>query len=252
MTRVVVVSDLHLVYKGTNVEAIGSLLDDLRANPPDELVLLGDLFELWRGDLAGMMWLASDVSNEFARLQSEHGVNVVYVQGNHDDYLSRNLDWDRGYPFEQRLDYRAEYDGQEYFFTHGHKYEVTYLPPTNDALAMTNDKQGGVADFVWGNRPAKRNPFERAAMVALGPAASFFDPDALTYQDARRQFVEAGIKRESGEGVWGVYGHTHVPLLDEEGMVVNTGSMTGEQSTYVEIIGGTPHIRGNVVHAPKR
>jgi predicted phosphodiesterase len=237
MVRAVVLSDLHLVYGGTEVVAVETIIDRLESNPPDELIINGDLYELWRGDLAGMMWLTSRFTDMLVDLR-DRGVKITYLQGNHDDYLSRHLDDNPDYPFDQQLDYRTTFDGVDFFFTHGHKYEPTYLPPTNDALAVTDDHAGNLADRLWDARPAPGNPIETVALAALGPAAGFFNPDGLQQNNLRRKPIEVGIRANTAPDEWGVIGHTHVPYVDEEERIANSGSFTSGQATYLVIENG--------------
>ena len=241
MVRAVVISDIHLVHEGTEVQRFEQLVADLQSNPPDLLVINGDLYELWRNDLAGVMWQVSRFTEKLVELR-DMGVTVIYVQGNHDDYLSRHLEDNPNYPFQQRLDYRTELDGTEFFFTHGHKYEPTHLPPTNDALSLTDDHAGNIADALWGLRPAPGNPIENAALAVLGPAASFLDPENVSKNNARRRLIEAGIRRETDPEEYGIFSHTHVPYVDREERIANTGSFTAGQATYIEITGGVPEL----------
>lgn len=242
MVDAVVVSDLHLVYDKTEVAAVRWLMENLRSDPPDELVLNGDIYELWRNDLAGNMWLTSKWTQTLVDLR-DRGVDIVYLQGNHDDWLSRHTSEDRGYPFTQQLDYETVYSGVDFFFTHGHKYEPAYLPPTTDILSLADDRVGNLAGWLWGNRPAPNNPVENAALTLLGPAAGYLDPEDLRDNPTRRGFIERGIAADTRGGEWGVYGHTHDPFVDFSDRVANTGSMTAGQATYIEIESGKPRLR---------
>jgi predicted phosphodiesterase len=242
MTRAVVVSDIHLLYAQTEVDAFLSLIDYLESDPPDELILNGDLLELWRNDLAGVMWLASDFLDMLEKLE-EGGVGVTYVQGNHDDYLARHLDFDKPYDFEPQLNYRTTFDGVRYFFTHGHKYEPTYAPPTNTFLARTDDHTGSLSTRLWESRPAPGNPVENAALAALGPAGSYLNPENIKTNEARLVPIEYGIRFETAEDEWGIFGHTHTPYVSPDERIANTGSMTAGQATFIEIEDGTPTLR---------
>lgn len=242
MTRAVVAGDLHLFHGGTEVEAIEQFIGSLERDPPDLLVLGGDIYELWRRDLSGVTWSASEYTSRFKDLE-ERGVKVVLLVGNHDSYILRHLDMSAGYPFEPQLDFETTLDGQDIFVTHGHKYEPQYAPPVDDALALTDDHAGGLIDFIWENRPAPGNPLETAGLAALGPAASYLDPESLSKNGLRKLPIEEGIMFESGEDEWGIYGHTHEPFVDRERKIANWGSMTAGQATYLEIVDGVPELR---------
>jgi UDP-2,3-diacylglucosamine pyrophosphatase LpxH len=243
MARAVIAGDLHLYYDRTNVEAVQVFTSMLADDPPDLLVLGGDIYELWRRDLSGAPWMASEFTDTVVALR-DRGVDVVYVAGNHDDYLLRHLSTDARYPFEPVLEYRVTFGSTDIFVTHGHKYEPSYNPVTNDVLALTDDHAGRVADWLYSNRPLAETPPDRLLAFLAGPSASYFDPEALADNRFRRRAVETGIREETEPGEWGIYGHTHVPGLDEADRIANWGSMTAGQQTYVEIEDGEVRLQG--------
>lgn len=242
MSRIIACGDLHLYHEGTEDDAVSAFVADLLADPPDTLVLGGDIYELWRRDLSGAPWMATDFTDAILDLR-DRGTTVHYLAGNHDEYLLRHLENDDRYPFDATLDLVLEDAGETFFFTHGHKYEPAYNPINNDLLALTDDHAGRVADWLWRNRPAPNNPAERAAGLLAGPVASFFNPEDLRANALRRRAVDSGVATESGDGRWGVYGHTHVPGVDRDRLLANWGSMTAGQATYLEITDGTPVLR---------
>jgi len=242
MARAIIAGDFHLYYERTNVDAVQAFTSMLTDEPPDLLVLGGDIYELWRRDLSGAPWMASDFTNAVLDLR-DRGVEVVYVAGNHDDYLRRHLSDDARYPFDPVLDYRVTFGPTDLFVTHGHKYEPAYNPLANDVLALTDDHVGRVADWLWTIRPLANTPVDDLLTFLAGPSASYFDPEAVSKNRLRRRAIESGIREETEPGEWGIYGHTHVPELDEEDRIANWGSMTAEQQTYVEVEGGEVRLR---------
>lgn len=242
MTRAIVTGDLHLFHDGTNYVAVDALVDEMTSNPPDVLVLGGDIYELWRRDLSGATWMSTDFTDAVLDLK-DGGTEVVYVAGNHDDYLLRHLADDPRYPFSPVLDHRMTLDGTDFFITHGHKYEPAYNPIVNDVLALADDHAGRLADNLWKNRPLPHNPIERVGLFLAGPAAEFLDPENMKESGLRKRFIESGIRRESPPDEWGIFGHTHDPYVDEEARIANWGSMTAGQATYIEIEDGEPYLR---------
>lgn len=236
MGRTVVAGDLHLTYNDTEVGYIEQLLDRLEDDPPDRVVLGGDVYEQWRRDLAGVMWDSGWFTSRMESL-SDRGTEVVLVVGNHDSWLLGHTDRRRDYPFDVTLDYRFDSGGERFFVTHGHKYEPTYNPLVNDALSVTNDFAGSIAHQLWANRPAPGNLIERGALAALGPAASYLDPEHASKSAIRTETIHAGIEAES-EGSWGLYGHTHVPFVSEDQQIANWGSFTVNRATYLDVEDG--------------
>jgi len=242
MTRAVIAGDLHLYHDGTNGDAVEAFKQMLADDAPDVLVLGGDIYELWRRDLSGAPWMASDFTDRVLNLR-DRGVEVVYVAGNHDEYLMRHLDDNPRYPFQPVLDYRTTLDGTDLFITHGHKYEPTYNPLSNDLLALSDDHAGRVADWLWSNRPLANTAPDRFLAFLAGPAASFFDPEAVSKNSLRRRAIETGIRQETDGKEWGIYGHTHLPSVDPEDRIANWGSMTAGRRSYIEVVDGEIELR---------
>jgi len=237
MTRVVIFGDIHLDYDAVETEKVRELLDQLRSDPPDKIVLGGDIYELWRRDLAGVMWETSWFTDAMEELK-EMGVDIVYLIGNHDSWKFVHTTPREGYLAEPQVDHTFTSGGQTFFVTHGHKYEPIYNPLVNDALSVTDDLLGEVVHNLWDNRPLPGNLFERAGLLALGPAASYLDPEATSKSRLRVETIHAGIQSESGEGVWGLYGHTHIPFVDSDQMIANWWSFTKGRATYIEVKDG--------------
>lgn len=237
MTRAVVMGDIHLYYDKTEVEKIEEVVDSLLEDPPDTLVLGGDIYELWRRDLAGVMW-GSDWFTQAMRELQDAGTRVEYVVGNHDEWMIRHTMDAIEYPFGVSMDYWFSSGGEDFFVTHGHKYEPLYNPVSNDILSITNDWFGSIAGRLWENRPAPGNLLEQGFLAAAGPGASYLDPEHASKSAWRRDLIHAGIEAESGEESWGIYGHTHVPFIDDERKLANWGSFTDGRATYIEVEDG--------------
>lgn len=236
MSRVVVLGDTHLDYDKVETEKVEQLIESLKENPPDEVVLGGDIYELWRRDLAGVMW-ETDWFTGAMRDLTEMGVEVNYVIGNHDSWFMAHTSDGYNYPFDVGIDYEFSSGGEDFFVTHGHKYEPVYNPIVNDSLCVTNDFMGSVAHKLWANRPVPGNLLERGAMAALGPAAAYLDPEHTSKSAIRQETIHAGIQAESGDA-WGIYGHTHTPFVSDEQKIANWGSFTVGRATYIEVENG--------------
>src|SRR5438067_12553959 len=80
------ISDLHLGTRTSNAEA---LLPFLRDYDCDRLYVVGDLIDIWQLR-RGRYWLQqhNDVIQKILR-KARKGVPVVYIPGNHDEFVSR-------------------------------------------------------------------------------------------------------------------------------------------------------------------
>lgn len=237
MARTVILGDLHLDYDAVETEKVRTLIQQLRNNPPDKIILGGDIYELWRRDLAGVMWETSWFTDAMNEIQQQ-GTDMVYLIGNHDSWKFVHTTPREGYLANPQVDHTFRSGGETFFVTHGHKYEPVYNPVVNDALSITDDLIGEVVDTLWANRPLPGNLLERVGTTALGPAASFLDPEATSKNELRVETIHAGIQSESGDGVWGLYGHTHIPFVSDEQMIANWGSFTAGRATYLVVEDG--------------
>jgi UDP-2,3-diacylglucosamine pyrophosphatase LpxH len=237
MARTVILGDLHLDYGNTNTEKVRELLDRLRQNRPDRIVLGGDIYELWRRDMAGVMWETSWFTDAVDEM-GDKGTEIVYLVGNHDSWKLIHTTPNSEYLAQPQLDYWFSDGGEEFFVTHGHKYEPVYNPVVNDALSVTDDFLGSLSHKIWANRPLPGNLFERAGLLALGPAASYLDIESTSKSRLRIETIHAGIQSESGDSSWGFYGHTHVPFVSEEQKIANWGSFTSGRASYLVVEDG--------------
>lgn len=82
--RTLFLSDIHLGYRGCRA---GALLDFLGRYQPDEIILVGDVVDLWALRRTPY-WPAEHqaVVRRFVQLAAS-GVRVIYVPGNHDEAL---------------------------------------------------------------------------------------------------------------------------------------------------------------------
>jgi UDP-2,3-diacylglucosamine pyrophosphatase LpxH len=111
------ISDVHL---GSELSRAREALELLRSSSYARLILLGDIFsDLNFRRLTGEHWkflsLIRKISNPKRR------VEVVWVEGNHDEGLSRIMSHLVGVPVYQR--YVWEYAGKRHLAVHGHQFD---------------------------------------------------------------------------------------------------------------------------------
>ena len=82
--RTIIMSDLHLGARQSQTDKILKFLED---NESETLILNGDIIDGWALKSGGK-W-RKDCSKIFRKFmkRSEKGTNVVYIRGNHDDFL---------------------------------------------------------------------------------------------------------------------------------------------------------------------
>lgn len=110
------ISDVHLGSKGSNPQ---KLLEILKEYEPNTLFIVGDFIDGWL--LKKRHYWNQDYTNVIRKIlsYSKKGTKVVYVTGNHDEFL-------RNYSplvFGDNILITDEYVWNEYFIVHGDVYD---------------------------------------------------------------------------------------------------------------------------------
>jgi UDP-2,3-diacylglucosamine pyrophosphatase LpxH len=260
--KVVVISDVHLGYEYCDRTALNNFLDALGKDPEvTDLVLLGDIVDMWRRDASGVFLENRDTLDRIMDLPPS--ISVHYVAGNHDYHVLR-LRNSRNY-FHYPISFSTDLtitDGEfVYRFMHGYEFEYgtrdenPTMYEVMDALCrVMSDEEGAFEQDVWGLVTKawseiryflttilllkKRQVNFTAKMLQNSPETRLAD----SIQDVdKRAFREQGDKPNEIL----VYGHTHRPFINREENLVNSGSWVTDAAvhdTYVEISGGRPRL----------
>ena len=109
------ISDVHLGSKGCDAE---SLLNVLKKYKPKQLFLVGDIIDGWL--LKRRMYWKQPYTNVIRKIlsYSKNGTEVIYITGNHDDFLRSYSGTDLG-----MIKIVDEYEFNNYYITHGDLYD---------------------------------------------------------------------------------------------------------------------------------
>ena len=141
--RTMFISDVHLGTRDCKAE---QLLEFLKHNTCDTLYLVGDIIDAWRIQQNRWRWRQSH-TNVVRKILSfaRRGTRVVYIAGNHDEFLRLLLPYDLNFG-RIELANHAEHlgvDGRRYLVVHGDMFDgITRLAPW---LSMLGDR---AYDFV--------------------------------------------------------------------------------------------------------
>jgi len=119
--RTIFLSDIHLGTKGCQADR---LLDFLKQHTCDELYLVGDIIDGWRMK-SSIYWpqAHSNVLRRFLTL-TKRGTRLVYVTGNHDEFLRRYSDLAIGNIELVDEAVHETADGRRLLVVHGDEYDV--------------------------------------------------------------------------------------------------------------------------------
>ena len=121
--KTICVSDCHLGTKGAQADLLNNFL---KHHTCDNLFLLGDIIDGWKIQQNKWRWKQSH-SNVIRRVlgMGKHGTHVVYVTGNHDEFLRPFVinHFDMGnIRIVNQYEYRS-IDGDLYLLTHGDMFD---------------------------------------------------------------------------------------------------------------------------------
>jgi UDP-2,3-diacylglucosamine pyrophosphatase LpxH len=118
--EVVIISDLHLGSKASRRDDILSFLENLQTNT---LILNGDIVDGWALK-RGSKWTKKDTKIIRLLLKlSEKGTDVIWVRGNHDEFLKDLIPFDLG-NIKIVEDYIYQHSGIRYYIFHGDVLDV--------------------------------------------------------------------------------------------------------------------------------
>jgi UDP-2,3-diacylglucosamine pyrophosphatase LpxH len=110
------ISDVHLGSRGSNAK---KLLEVLKEYEPEKLFIVGDFIDGWL--LKRRHYWNQDYTNLIRKIlsYSKKGTEVIYVTGNHDEFLRQYGPMD----FGENIRIVDEYVWNEYYISHGDLYD---------------------------------------------------------------------------------------------------------------------------------
>lgn len=260
--KIVVISDLHLGTDKCDSSALDRFLDWLRDEPEvTDLVLLGDIVDMWRRDASGVFLENREMIGKLLSLQPR--ITLHYVAGNHDHHVQhlKNVKEYFRYPFEFATELIINDGPYTYRFIHGHELEygtrdedpMMYM--VIEALCrVMSDGEGSFEDEVWGlvTKTWSEISYFFAAItlrkkrqVKLAVRRLQSDPQ-VRLEDTRKEIEKRALRRHGGRtNEVLIFGHTHHPFINEQENVANSGSWVTSapvHNTYVVLAEGKPRL----------
>jgi len=253
--KCVVVSDVHLGTEDSNKDKFADFIEN-QGDDVERLVLLGDIFDLWRRDPVGVLLENIDIVQKLLSLEPR--INVFFVIGNHDFHLIKFPESYFGVKFDLKYDLTLEYGGITYRFIHGHQLEnkrfgtLEMYETFADMMCMAGDDVGWGADAIWkkigggvsildkirnilgfSSHSSKPNPKATLSWVKGKTDEIRLEPEKRDLKKLEEYALDLLNERYNDEFL--VYGHTHEPFVKMEKRIANTGSWVKSSATYLEI-----------------
>lgn len=207
--RSVFISDVHLGTKGCKAKRLHSFLDSFNA---ENLFLVGDIIDGW-ALRRRHYWTKTQTEVIRRILKLSEKMNVVYIAGNHDEFIRPFFKFDFQFgncKIVDAYDYLA-LDSRRILVTHGDYYDLTMKIPTP------------VINFcahVWDYIPHKdeNSSFTDKMYKLLGT----------------ENVIERKLKRDGYDSC--ITGHTHSPKIKDHYM--NCGDWVTNCTALVEHLDG--------------
>jgi UDP-2,3-diacylglucosamine pyrophosphatase LpxH len=119
--KTIVISDLHLGTKDAKIDEVVSFLKE---NSCDNLFLNGDIIDGWHLKRGGK-WSKKETKfiKKIMKLVANNKTKVIYIRGNHDDFLEHFIPFSIGNDFEIKNDHIYESFDKKYLIIHGDVFD---------------------------------------------------------------------------------------------------------------------------------
>jgi len=209
-------SDVHLGSKGSNAD---DLLKTLKEYEPEYLFIVGDFIDGWL--LKKRHHWTQDFTNVIRKIlsYSKNGTKVVYVTGNHDDFL-------RNYTptsFSENIQIVDEYVWNGYYIVHGDQFDGIVKMKWLGVLGSW-----GYEAAIWIDRVLKRLGYKRSLSKFLKKNVK----DAIKFITDFEKQAAYQAKLHNCHGV--IVGHIHTPTDTYVGDIhyLNCGDWV-ENNSYI-------------------
>lgn len=230
--KTIIMSDLHL---GARQSQTDKVLKFLKNNSAEKIVLNGDIIDGWA--LKGNSSWTKDCSKIFRKFMkmSEKGIKVIYIRGNHDDFLKDFIPFTLNNIRIVRKYVHVGVDGRRYLCFHGDVLDFIIMEAR--WLAVVG---GWSYDFVirfntWYNKIRKRLnlPYHSLASTIKQSVKGAINFVADFETNAK------ALAQQKGYDV-AVCGHIHQPKLETDYM--NSGDFCENSTCLVEDFNGNWHL----------
>ena len=211
----IILSDLHL---GSEVSRALDALCLLKHHYFERLILLGDIFcDLNFGRLKRDHWRLLSYIRKLSN--PKRGIEVVWVEGNHDQGLSTLMSHLVGVKVYD--EYAWEFGGRRHLAIHGHQF---------DRFLVNNALLSNLGAFVY--LQLQKLDWERKRLVRL------LDRANTRWLRLSRTVAEGALAQARLQGAQRVFcGHTHAAMqCEREGVeYYNTGCWVSARPTYITV-----------------
>lgn len=231
--KTIVLSDVHLGTKGSKAKEVSRFL---KLNSADLLVLNGDIIDGWQLKKSGE-WKRKHTRfmQRILKMMTEYDTQVIYLRGNHDDFLDQFIPMSIGKLQMVREWIYEGANGKRYLITHGDIFDSV----TSQMAWLAKLGDIGYTFLLWLNRIYNEYRAKRGLpYYSLSQAIKAKVKQAVSYiSDYEEKLVDLA-RSKNCQGV--ICGHIHQPAIKmyEEIEYLNSGDWVESLSALVEDFNG--------------
>jgi UDP-2,3-diacylglucosamine pyrophosphatase LpxH len=226
--KTIVISDVHL---GTSGSKTKELVRFLKVNTCDLLILNGDIIDGWQLKKSGS-WKRKHTRffQRILKMMQEHNTEIIYLRGNHDDFLDQILPMKIGKLTILR-DYIYESNGKKYYVVHGDVFDTI----TTHIKWISYLGDIGYTFLLWLNK--QYNYYRRKKGLpyySLSQQIKLKVKSAVNYISDFEEKLAQLAKEKKCDGV--ICGHIHHPEIKTINGIfyLNSGDWVESLSALVE------------------
>ncbi|WP_420151703.1 UDP-2,3-diacylglucosamine diphosphatase [Spirosoma sp.] len=227
--RTIVLSDIHL---GTTGSKAKEATEFLRNYSCQKLILNGDIVDGWQLKQYGTWKKKHTAFFKTVLKQIVHyNTKVIYLRGNHDDFLDQIMPLKVGRNFSIRKDYTLTSDTRKFYVTHGDVFDS--ITSQMKWLAYLGDL--GYTFLLWINKFYNNyRTWRGLPYYSLSQRIKSRIKHAVNYISDYEQKLTELARARGCDGV--ICGHIHQPAITEfEGIIyMNSGDWVESLSALVE------------------
>lgn len=226
--KTIIVSDVHL---GASESKAKELVRFLKAHTCEKLILNGDIIDGWQLKKSGK-WKKKHTRffRVVLKMIEKQNTEVIYVRGNHDDFLDNVLPFTIG-SLQIVKDYVLESNGKRFWVLHGDVFDS--ITTNMKWLAQLGDT--GYTFLLWINKVYNNYRIKRGKpYYSLAKDIKARVKGAVSYISSFEKELVSLAKQRHYHGV--ICGHIHHPSIQQYGDVwyYNSGDWVESLSALVE------------------
>lgn len=226
--KTIILSDIHLGTSGCKAKEI---VHFLKKNTCDKLILNGDIIDGWQLQKSGS-WKKNHTKffKRILQMIEHHNTEVIYLRGNHDDFLDNIMPLKLGKISIQR-EYLYHSLDKCFYIVHGDVFDSV----TTNLKWVAKLGDVGYTFLLWANQRYNEYRAKKGlGYYSLSQKIKAKVKSAVSYIDDFEEQLVSLAKLKKCDGI--ICGHIHQPAIKEIGgiMYMNSGDWVESLSALVE------------------